>query len=93
MKSSTSTNAPEELEVTIIKKTNNVYSQEIKMKLPSETTFGCLADFMKDEGLLSTNNVIIRPCHNENFIINHDRKIVECYNLVKLRFVMEEFKD
>jgi hypothetical protein len=46
MKKSSSTEAssaiPDELEVTIIKKVKEQYSQEIKMKLPSETTFGCI---------------------------------------------------
>lgn len=67
MKGSTSTNAtsiPEELEVTMIKKTKDIYSQEIKMKLPSDTTFGCIIEFMMEQGLLKDDNVIIRPSHN-----------------------------
>lgn len=45
--SESSTDAvPEELEVTVVKKVNGVCSQEIKMKLPSETTFGNIVKFM-----------------------------------------------
>lgn len=58
------------------------------MKLPSETTFGCVVEFMKEEGLVKNDNVIIRPSHNENYVISHERRIMECYNIINLRFVV-----
>lgn len=72
----------------MIKKTKDVYSQEVKMKLPNDTTFECIIEFMTEQGLLKDKNVIVRPYHKENYIINHDRKISECYNLIKLRFIV-----
>ena len=63
------------------------------MKLPSDTTFGCILEFMVEQGLLKNRNAIVRPSHNENYIINEDRKIIECYNLIKLKFVVEEVKE
>ena len=84
---------PEELEVTVIKKANGVCSQEIKMKLPSETTFGTIIKFMHEQKLLSTKNAIVRPMHKESQIIGHHRKIQECYNIIKLSFIIEEMPD
>ena len=45
---------------------------------------------MHEQGLLKSKNAIIRPSHNENFILGHERKIMECYNLIKLKFIVEE---
>ena len=66
---------PEELEVTVIKKTGGVCSQEIKMKLPNDTTFGTIIKFMHEQSLLKSKNAIVRPTHNETHIIGHNRKI------------------
>lgn len=57
------TSVPEELEVTVIKKAKGVCSQEIKMKLPSDTTFGNIVKFMYEQKLLSTKNAVVRPVH------------------------------
>ena len=54
----------EELEITVIKKSKGCNSQEIKMKLPGETTFGTIIKFMHEEGLLKSKNAIVRPVHN-----------------------------
>jgi len=72
---STETSANEELEVVVIKKSNGVCSQEIRMKLPPETTFGSIIKFMQEQDLLKTKNAIVRPAHNESHVIGHNRKI------------------
>lgn len=64
VQSKTTTSPGEDLEVVLIKKANGVFSKEIKLKLPAETTFGSIIKFMFDEGLLKTKNAIIRPAHN-----------------------------
>ena len=63
------------------------------MKLPSETTFGTIIKFMHEQKLLSTKNAIVRPMHKETQIIGHHRKIQECYNIIKLSFIIEEMPD
>ena len=91
--STADSSVPEELEVTVIKKSGGVCSQEIKMKLPNDTTFGNIIKFMNEQGLLKTKNAIVRPSHNENHIIGHGRHIYECYNIIKLHFIIEEVDD
>lgn len=73
--STTDSSIPEELEVTVIKKSKGVCSQEIKMKLPSDTTFGTIVKFMQDQGLLKGKHAIVRPAHNESHVIGQTRKI------------------
>jgi hypothetical protein len=53
----------DELEVVVIKKSQGVCSQEIRMKLPPETTFSAIINFMYDQGLLQTKKAIVRPAH------------------------------
>lgn len=72
---STETSANEDLEVVVIKKSNGVCSQEIRMKLPPETTFGSIIKFMQEQDLLKTKNAIVRPAHNESHVIGQNRKI------------------
>ena len=79
--------------MTVIKKSKGVCSQEIKMKLPSETTFGNIVKFMNEQGILKTRDIIVRPAHNESHIIGHSRKIEECYNIIRLNFIFEEVDD
>lgn len=86
---STETSANDELEVVVIKKSHGVCSQEIRMKLPPETTFGAIIKFMQEQELLKTKHAIVRPAHNESHIIGHNRKIQECVNIIKLRFIIE----
>ena len=91
--STKSSEIPEELEITVIKKVNGVHSQEIKMKLPSDTTFGNIIKFMNEQKLFNSRNVVVRPRHKENQTIGHNRKIQECYNLIQLSFILEEIPD
>ena len=95
MKSSTSTTGsiPTELEITVIKKSKDIYSQEVKMKLPSDTNFECVVEFMVEQGFLKGKDVIIRPAENRKYVIGLGRKILECYNLIKLKFVVEEVEE
>ena len=65
----------EDLEVTIIKKSNGVCSQQIKMKLPGETTFGQIVAFMHQNNLLKTKAAIVRPAQKDGHILGHNRKI------------------
>ena len=59
----------------MIKKSNGVCSQEIRMKLPPETTFASIIKFMQEQDLLKTKNAIVRPAHNESHVIGQNRKI------------------
>lgn len=43
---STENSTTDELEVVLIKKSNGVFSKEIKLKLPPDTTFGSIIKFM-----------------------------------------------
>jgi hypothetical protein len=79
----------EELEVVVIKKSKGVCSKEIRMKLAPETTFGAIISFMFDQGLLDTKKALVRPAQKESHIISHSRKIQECLNIIKLRFIIE----
>lgn len=63
------------------------------MKLPPETTFASIIKFMQEQDLLKTKNAIVRPAHNESHIIGQNRKIEECVNIIKLRFIIEEVED
>lgn len=45
---------------------------------------------MNEQGLLKSKNALVRPAHNESHILSQERKIAECYNLIKLRFIVEE---
>lgn len=63
------------------------------MKLPSETSFATLIKFMYEQKLLSTKNAVVRPLQKETQIIGHHRKIQECYNIIKLSFIVEEMED
>lgn len=48
---------------------------------------------MHEQGLLKSKNALIRPAHNESYAISHGRKIVECYNLIALKFIVEDLTD
>ena len=62
------------------------------MKLPAETTFGDIVKFMYQQQLLKTKNAIVRPAQkdNQSHVIGHNRKIQECVNIIKLKFIVEE---
>ena len=45
---------------------------------------------MHEQGLLKTKNATVKPAQNESYVIGHERKISECYNLIKLKFIVEE---
>ena len=48
---------------------------------------------MHEQGLLKSKNALIRPAHNESYAISHGRKITECYNLIALKFIVEDLSD
>lgn len=59
------------------------------MDIASCSTFGEIISFMHDNSLLESKNIVIRPAHNENHIIGHNRKLSECFNVIKMRFIFE----
>ena len=61
---STADSTPEELEITVVTKEGGVTGREVQMKLPSETTFKSIIEFMKEQKLLKSKNVQVRPVHN-----------------------------
>lgn len=63
------------------------------MKLPPDTSFGSIIKFMHEQGLLKTKNAVVRPAHNESHVIGQSRKIQECVNIIKLKFIIEEVED
>ena len=63
------------------------------MKLENKTTFGCIVEFMHEQGLLKTKNALVKPVQNEAYVISHERKIAEGYNLIKLKFIVEEVQE
>lgn len=85
----TDTVIPEELEIVIIIRSNGISNKEIKLKLPSETTFDGLISFLFEQKLLASKRAIVRPSQKESQIISHSRKIQECYNVIKLSFIIE----
>ena len=43
--------------------------------------------------MLKTKNAVVRPAHNESHVIGQGRKIQECVNIIKLKFIIEEVEE